>query len=74
MIELLEKMLEERSIHTENKSGGCIKYLITGIYQANLLIAKHFLIKQTTGIVCSDGDFSVMIGKSLFQINKFHFD
>ena len=39
-IKRLETMLEDNSLHMENESGSVINKLQTGIYQADLFIAK----------------------------------
>ena len=67
-------MLEDNSLHTENESGGVINKLQTGIYQADLFIAKRFLNKTSHCIVSSDRDFAVMIGNDLVLLKEFHYD
>ena len=72
-IKRLETVMEEMSLHTENESGGTINHLLTGIFQADLLIAKRFIKGESQCIVSSDGDFAMMVGEKLIMVKEFHY-
>ena len=74
LVHMLKNNIDGECLFIENEAGGCVERVITGIYQADLLLAKRYMNKISTTIVSSDGDFAFLVGDRLVQIKDFHFD
>ena len=68
------KIMTDRDLISTNESGGRVNAMVSGMFQADALIAKRFKLGLSHVIVSSDSDFMMLVGKSCIQIKDFSFD
>jgi hypothetical protein len=74
LIKLLQCTISDASLCVQNEAGGYVEDVSTGLYQADLPLAKRFCTGKSTVICSSDGDFAMYIGSEMIQMKDFHFD
>ena len=70
MIDMLQQIIENNDYNQPNESGGCIKSVKMGLFQADLLLAHRLKSKKPSIIVSRDSDFAMCLGVELIQLKK----
>ena len=66
--------MSDLNLNIHNEVGGCIKHIIMGMHQANLLLAKRHLSQKFYLIVSKDSNFSACVGSSLIQVKDLKYN
>ena len=74
LIKLLQRTISDARLCVQNEAGGYVGDVSTGLYQADLPLAKRFCTGKSTVICSSDSDFAMYIGSEMIQMKDFHFD